>query len=326
MYHRKHKKSALLRIILGICLFVGIFWLMKSPEMFIKRFESLSTNSGQVLGTFFGQIGEGARQQAKRVGERIGKLKIKNEKLKIGKEGEILFKFAIVADSHEDEVAFPMVLERIKGEGVNFLIHLGDLVNAGELEKLKQAKSFLDNTGISYYVIPGDHDYNWQPEHSLANFKQVFGVEQIYSSFEHGGFFFILFDNSDNTNEVDVTQMKWLKEQLESMTRQPDNQTTSNTFFFSHKPFFNPYFPDKVDTNGGTILDLLAEYKVSQVFSGNVHYFARYSDPQTGIDITTVGAAGTYKNPLPQYALVTVYEDGSFDIEAKPYKELEVRN
>ncbi|MBM4402617.1 MAG: metallophosphoesterase, partial [Candidatus Cloacimonetes bacterium] len=244
------------------------------------------------------------------------------------KEQKVSFRFAIVADSHEDEVYFPQILQRIKKENVDFLIHLGDLVNSGDLEKIRQGKDFLDNSGVPYYIIPGDHDYNWQPEHSLANFKEVFGNEQIYppnrrvySSFGHKGFFFILFDNSDNTNEVDVTQLKWLKDELEEHATNYQPSTT-NKFVFCHKPLLNPYFPDKVDPNGTAVLELLTDYKVTQVFSGNVHTFARYPDSQTGIGITTIGAAGTYKNPLPQYALVTVFEDGSFNVEAKPYKEI----
>ena len=321
MYYQKHKKSALIRIILGICLFVGIFWLAKNPNPTINIFRNTRIESGNVLGAFFEQFGESAREQAKRVGERLEKFNVQSSKFKI-EEGKMIFQFAVVADSHENETSFPMVLERIKGEAVDFLIHLGDLVNAGEFEKLKQAKSFLDNTGISYYVIPGDHDYNWQPEHSLANFKEVFEAEQIYSSFEYNGVLFVLLDNSDNSDEVDVAQTKWLKEQLSAINNK--QLTISNLFVFSHKPFSSLYFPDKVDPNGGTILELLAEYKATQVFSGNVHTFARYSDSQTGVGITTIGAAGTYKNSLPQYVLVSVYEDGSFTVEAKPYKELKL--
>ena len=242
------------------------------------------------------------------------------------------FAFAVVADSHEDSVYFPRILEKVKNLETDFLIHLGDLSNSGGLDKLGQAKTFLDDSEVDYYVIPGDHDYNWVPDHDLRNFKTVFG-EPAYKSFSYDNISFIFLDNSDLEFGLSAQQEKWLEETLMDVKR----EGAETILVFTHVPLYNDngFFPDKVmgkHSSSGVVeeqrqrlLGLFEDFEVDYIFSGDVHYFSQYFEPETKLKMVTVGAGcgGDCMNTLPQFAIVTVYKDGKIEIVPKPYKELE---
>lgn len=256
------------------------------------------------------------------VGERVSRGEVEQAVTENGENKSISLKFAVISDSHGDTQSFPQVLGRIREDKVDFFIHLGDIANAGEEEMLKQAKKLMNEVGIEYYLIPGDHDYNWQPQHNLANFVLVFGNKGVVCApcgygiraFNRQEASFVLMDNSQNTNDVLLGELESILIELDS--GQP-------MFIFTSKPLASSYFPDKMDVTGEKVLEVLRKYPVKQIFSGDTHVFARYPDPQYGVEITTVGATGSYKNPLAQYVLVTLYQDNSFKIEAKPYKRIE---
>lgn len=261
-----------------------------------------------------------------RVGKMLEKLKSESVKME-GEDGNReLFKFGVVADSHEDTIFFPQVLERLKKDKVEFIIHLGDLSNAGDMEVLREAKQILDRSDLTYYVIPGDHDLNWSPNHDKSNFQEIFG-SSTYTSFSFKQVEFLLVDNTDHQEGLGEIQWSWLQAELEKLAV----ERPQLIFAFTHSPLFSPYFPQKVmgqqneevSKQKEELLVLFEDLKVDQIFSGDVHTFARYPDSKTGLQITTVGAAGKYKNPLPQYVLVTVFEDYGFIIEAKAYRGVE---
>ena len=240
------------------------------------------------------------------------------------------FKFAVVADSSQDTVFFPKILSRIQSLGVDFFLHLGDLTKDGDLAELRESKAIMDKTGLDYYVIPGDHDLNWFPDHSLQNFKAVF-KGTTYSSFIHKNTAFILLDNSDHERGMSRQQMEWLEERF----RQISELKLEKIFVFTHIPLYNELFPSKVMGQGRDgegvgaqrdyLLGLFKDFGVDYIFSGDVHHFSQYFEPKTGLKMVTVGAAcgESCKSFLPQYVLVTVYKDGRIDIIPKPYRELE---
>ncbi|MBU0708905.1 metallophosphoesterase [Patescibacteria group bacterium] len=245
-------------------------------------------------------------------------------------EDEVSFSFALVSDSHEDVSFFPKVLQKVSDYQVDILIHLGDLSNAGSLVKLRQAKDFLDQSGLNYLVIPGDHDRNWVPNHDLQNFVEIFG-ETTYKNFVYEGICFILLDNSDHELGVGTGQMKWLKGSLLEANRLP----IETILVFTHIPLYNGVFPDKVmgysSSNAEVsqqreeLLSLFEDFEVDYLFSGDVHHFSQYFEPESRLKMVTVGAAcgEDCKNFLPQFVVVTVYKDGRIEIVPKPYKGLE---
>ncbi len=234
----------------------------------------------------------------------------------------LVAKIALVSDSHSDVETFSKVLNLIVQDRPDILIHLGDVSAAGEQTDLEAMKQLIDQTSLVYYVLPGDHDYNWVPRYDLTNFLNVFynGVPgSINQVIEIKGYQLILYENSLGTQGVSGPSLSWVR----SLLRQDSDTAYRGRFVFTSAPPINPYFSDKQDVEGRELLDLLADANIEQVFSGDMHIYARFTDDATGITITTVGASGSYKNPLPQYVMLELYEDGTFDIKARPVVDLE---
>lgn len=237
-------------------------------------------------------------------------------------DAALVAKVALVSDSHSDVDTFSKVLSQVVRDQPDILIHLGDVSTAGEQADLEAMKRLMDDTGLVYYVLPGDHDYNWVPRHDLSNFLDVFyqGVpEQMNRTVEIQGYQLILYENSLGAQGVSTQSLGWLR----SLLSQNTSATYKGRFIFTSTPPINPYFADKADAGGRELLDLLADADISQVFSGDVHIYARFTDDATDITVTTVGASGSYKNPLPQYVMLELYENGAFDIKARPVVDLE---
>lgn len=228
-------------------------------------------------------------------------------------------RIAIISDSHGDTEVFETLLRKVRADDVQYIIHLGDTVEAGELEDLSAIKRLLDETDIPYAVVPGDHDYNWSPQHDLQNFSAIFGHDSAQSRvLEFEGYSFILFNNSKHDDSTPAN-IAWLRNILVELQAKASN----GIFFFSSKPLANPYFAQKNDLAGEDILSVLGEYGVKEVFSGDTHIFSRFVDEETQVSNTTVGASGSYKNPLPQYVLFDVLADGNYEVVAKPGTDAE---
>lgn len=244
-------------------------------------------------------------------------------------EKEIRLKAALLSDSQGDNETLEKVLEDISVKKVDAVFHLGDISEGGEYDQFVQTKELLDRYQVSsspdsyetYVTLPGDHDFNWKPQHSLENFRQVFGMGELNRVIDPDGVRFIIWDNANrdvDADTVNIGRRRWLKEQMEGQEL---------VFVLAHRPFYSPYFKSRVDPRGRDMLKLLrqavkgSDTKVV-VFSGDTHSYARYVDPETGIENITVGAAGTYKNFLPMWTQLTVYTDGSFDIQPKPLTDL----
>src|SRR5690606_16307160 len=121
----------------------------------------------------------------------------------------VKYKFAILADTHEDVQVFPKIVDKIsQRDDLEFVAHLGDLSNAGERNKLAEAKSILDQISVPVHVIPGDHDLNWIPKRDLTNFLSVFGLPVTTYGIEHDSQYFVFIDNSDSQNGIPENEMQ----------------------------------------------------------------------------------------------------------------------
>lgn len=245
----------------------------------------------------------------------------------------LLFKFALVADSHSENDLLAKALKMAKAETVRFVIGLGDYTQTGTKQELIDAKQVFDKSSLTYFVIPGDHDL-WDSrdkERSGAtyNFETVFG--KPYRSFAEKGVGFILLDNSDNYNGLSKEQMAWLKKELESRRVEepkqsqalPLSRSPALTFIFTHEPLYHPEskhimgrINEELLTQAKELIELFGKNAVKEVFSGDIHFFARFTDPASHVNMTTVGAVASQRNiQPPRLALVSVYEDGSYLVE-----------
>lgn len=233
----------------------------------------------------------------------------------------VSFKFALVADSHNENANLAKALNQAKKSGVQFVIGLGDYTEIGTTQELENAKSEFDKAGIRYFLTAGDHDLWDSRDKGLspsANFNKIFGL--TYQSFSFGNAKILILDNSDNYLGLGEPQLKWLGEQMYLVK----NQNEINVIFtFLHEPLYHPSstrFMGKVNSalkdEGKKIIHVLKDGGVKEVFSGDIHFFTRYTESETGLSMTTIGALTSQRNTQePRFGLVTVYEDGSYEVE-----------
>ena len=236
-------------------------------------------------------------------------------------EGErtakVIYAFALVSDSHLNNEGLANALGLAKQQGVNRVFGLGDWTNYGEVDKLTQAKKIFDDSGLIYEVLSGDHDLANSRDLSLSaksNFEAVFG--KTLMNVEESGVQFVLVDNSDIYKGLSDEDWFELKNILLS---QPPNLR----FVLAHKTPYNPdtthvmgYGNEEVTLQAKQFLYQLENSKVNELFTGDLHHFARYSSPDGGVRITTIGAIGAEKNfQGPSFVIVKVLSDYSYEVE-----------
>lgn len=234
------------------------------------------------------------------------------------KKAPLSFKFLLVADSHNDNENLKKALT---GSGAQFVIGLGDYTEVGTVAELQSAKKVFDAASLRYFVTSGDHDL-WDSRDKgyvpLFDFAQVFGPP--YQSFSYKNARFLIIYNSDNYLGVGESQMSWLKEELARIKKEPD---TKLVLAFLHEPLYHPSSirgmgkaEPKLLIQAKDLTKLLRDNGVKEIFAGDIHYFTRYTEPETGMPMTTVGALTGLRNAQnPRYVVVSVYEDGNYDVE-----------
>jgi predicted phosphodiesterase len=230
-----------------------------------------------------------------------------------------VLRFALVSDSENDNEKLGKALTGAKSSGASFVIGLGDWTKLGMVDDLIAAKKVFDESGLKYYVTAGDRDL-WDSRNggnaAPSNFNSVFGKSTHVINSD--GMSLIIVDNADIYKGISDADWEILKQELES-ERVSDKELV---FVMSHK---TPYHPqsehlmgsesENVARQAKDYLDLLETSKVDGFFSGDLHFFARFNSPN-GVKITTIGAVGAERNfQGPRFAIVSVFEDYSWEIE-----------
>ena len=235
------------------------------------------------------------------------------------------FRFAVVADSHKDVGSLAKALTQAKAAGAKFIIGMGDFSDVGTVDELVNTKRQFDAVGLPYYVTAGDHDL-WdsrnQNRAAEDNFRSVFGAP--YQSFSYQQARFILVFNSDNYHGLDTLQLEWLEDELVRSA----SSSPKPFFVFASTPLYHPSSDHimgkknpKLKDQAAHLLSLFQKNGVNEVFSSDTHFFSRYLDPVTSLPITTVGAVTSDRNlQSPRFAMVDVYEDGSYNVEETEVK------
>ena len=235
---------------------------------------------------------------------------------------KVVFKFLLVADSHNDRSNLNKALSLAKKNypDIQFIIGLGDYTEVGTLNELQAAKQEFDSSSLRYFLLPGDHDLWDSRDKSLspdANFRQVFGP--TYQSFSFGNFKFILLYNSDNYTGMGADQLDWLSTELDKAKI----EGSRGIFVFVHEPLFHPSsdhvmgrVEKKLKLEAKNLIQELAENKATKVFAGDIHFFSQYEELQTKLQMVTVGAITIERNPQsPRFGVVSVFDDGSSSVE-----------
>lgn len=237
----------------------------------------------------------------------------------------VKFKFGVLADSHKDLASLEKALMQAAEEGVKFVVMMGDLSDTGTAEELEATKQVLENSGLTYYAMPGDHDL-WdsrdKENDAAKNFVQTF--KETYKSISYDNVRLILIYNSDNYLGLDGLQLKWIEDELERVSA----VAPELLFVFAPTPLFHPSSDHvmgkvnpKLSSQAEHLMTTFKRFGVDLVFSADTHFFSKYSEPKNELDMVTVGAVTSEKNPqAPRFAIIDILEDGSYNIEETEIK------
>ncbi len=305
--------------------FSGVDPVKLSPKAVVSNFTSADKWFGMVSGLLSLDIRQKVQQSAGKVaGESTQNVIPADSQPQTEKPKPrpvVSFKFALVADSHSENDLLTKALNLAKGQKVAFVIGLGDYTEVGTVTELTNAKKAFDSAGIRYFVTPGDHDLWDSRNRGLAattDFNQVFGPTN--QAFSFGNARFIILDNSDNYLGFGQAQLDWLKSELDKTKSSPE---TNAVFALMHEPLYHPsstrmmgkVTPELRD-EAGRVTKMLKDTGVKEAFFGDIHYFTQYSEPVTGLHMTTIGAVASQRNTQdPRFGIVTVNEDGSYKVE-----------
>ncbi len=232
----------------------------------------------------------------------------------------LLFKFAIVADSENDNNDLSKALSQAKDNGAQFILGLGDYTDVGTVNELSTTKKQFDTVGLKYYLIPGDHDLWDSRNRTLSatyDFNQVFGKD--YQSFTYQNVHFLLVNNSDNYDGVSPEQLKFIENDLSE-----SNQTNPKlNLVFVSTPLYHPSsdhvmgrVDSKLQSQAAFLTGLFKKDNVAAVFGGDTHFYSDYTEPSRNLYMVAVGAITAYRNLQgPRYTMVDVYADGSYNIQ-----------
>jgi 3',5'-cyclic AMP phosphodiesterase CpdA len=217
--------------------------------------------------------------------------------------GKLLFKFAIITDTHirlpEDTWLTPwkgqseaiararLAVQQIALARPQFVLHLGDVVQPvphipSHARTSKLASEIFADSGLEYHFVPGNHDVGDKctavsPAHAIDQycvdqFQSLVGPS--YLSFDRDGIHFVTINTSlvGSGLAQEAAQLAWLENDL-------NENRAKRIFLFIHYPLFmgrvdEPSYYDNVEEPGRShILSLLEKYGVEAVFAGHVHNF-----------------------------------------------------
>ncbi|MFC1621869.1 metallophosphoesterase family protein [Patescibacteria group bacterium] len=232
---------------------------------------------------------------------------------------EPIFKVALMGDSHDDNAQLTKALHMAKTNSVNHVFFLGDATNYGELESLQEAKVVLDNSGLSYSVLPGDHDLadGANKDDPWENFTQVFGRSNTTITIE--GNKFVILDNSANHTPIFEDSIAWFR-----------NEVTDADFVILAQPVFSPIVSvvspvmgyvngeedEDIASQREEILEVLRNSKVRGVVAADHHRSSNSIDPERStLEHIVVGAIDPSRGlQSPRFSILEVDEEGKFNI------------
>lgn len=220
----------------------------------------------------------------------------------------------LLADSHNDNDNLQKASQKAKELGAESIIYLGDFSSWGAVSELSAAKKVLDESGVEYFSIPGDHDI--AQSKGPSNFVSVFGSR--YRTQLVGGVRFIMVDNSDNYGGVDKDQLSWLTDELERSKDQiPTFLAIGNPLYNSDGFRLMGENSETVKQQADLLLRIIRNSSVKAIFSGDNHLSSRSADPEKqGLEHIVVGALTKERNlQSARFSMLYVYEDGTYKYE-----------
>jgi 3',5'-cyclic AMP phosphodiesterase CpdA len=193
--------------------------------------------------------------------------------------------FAVLGDNRNNPAVFEALLKQMaRDPGLEFAIHLGDMVPSGELKNYQDFFHSLQNyLKLPLLAVIGNHELSQDPDGRL--YREIFGPRDF--AFRLGGSYFIVLDDAGKASPGEK-QVQWLEAELKKA------QTCRTRLVFLHVPLFDPRVGDQPHAlppqTGRRLAALFREYQVTHIFAGHIHgYFDGRWD---GLPFTISAGAG----------------------------------
>ncbi|WP_052261919.1 metallophosphoesterase family protein [Leisingera sp. ANG-M1] len=217
--------------------------------------------------------------------------------------GDILFKVAIISDTHvnerEDSSASPYpanaeanprarhVFAQVNEINPAFVVHLGDMINPvpelpSYVDAAENFQGLAEDLKMPLHMVPGNHDIgdkpvSWMPAGMVCGeyielYRKHFGKD--YYAITHAGCHFIVINSPliNSGDPAEEEQKAWLEGFLAA-------HQGERMFLFSHYPIYitsenEPESYDNIGEPGRSwLLNLIRMYKPEAVFTAHVHNF-----------------------------------------------------
>jgi 3',5'-cyclic AMP phosphodiesterase CpdA len=218
-----------------------------------------------------------------RVSERGGNVEESFSFRTLPDAGDIIFRFATFSDNHfkPDGLSWPdgryfrrcseiheCLVRDLNGVGADFLINKGDLTDVYEPYRLRAYKDAIRNLEPLTHCIPGNHDHLRNKDFT-ADWVDFAGTEQVYRSFDHKGFHFVLLDTcwtgEQERGFLGSEQISWLADDLE-------RNASKRAFIFTHHPVNGDEQENRVIHDHAEFQKAISPFpNIAAVFSAHVH-------------------------------------------------------
>jgi 3',5'-cyclic AMP phosphodiesterase CpdA len=190
---------------------------------------------------------------------------------------------------------FPLVLDRMKKEGIRTVVVTGDHTNLTEFHYAEDLKKMADESGIKFIWVRGNHDFLPGREKDTM---PVFGVTNYFYHYDTETTRIIVLDINFNGPLLTSDNLSWLKERLA--------ETNLPIIIASHTPIIN-YDSGSFEeayAELGNIID--SSGKVKFVISGHTHLNRKIE--KNGILYQTAWPL-TQKDHMGSYYSININED-----------------
>ncbi len=210
--------------------------------------------------------------------------------------GEERFRFVVFGDTELEPESQPL-FDFAEQLHPDFIVHLGDIVDRGadiltmDWDRLAKRHGRLFRR-IPFWPVIGNHEIRGNLKWANGSrFKQFFGLDKDYYSFDCGRFRFIILSWSFteqimNGEASQSTEIDWLREEL-------DSSTGKEVILCLHR---------SIHTVGRNIPpvreleNLCRQYGIRLVFGGHDHVY--YRTCRDGVTYITSGMGGNRLHPL----------------------------
>ena len=181
----------------------------------------------------------------------------------------------------------------------------GDLTINGTQKEEDGIKKVLDDGGIKYVAVPGNHDI----------YKKVWLWPNKYQSQTVGNWKLILIDNSD-WRGLGTEQKKWIENEVQVCL-------VMHCVVAFHMPLVNNFskhlmgeYSPATAVEASWLKALLIKNNVRMAYSGHLHYSSDYVID--GWETVLVGAITKDRNTeTPRFTQVVMYNDGTVENNVK---------